>query len=80
MSGHGNHIPVSYWMLKLALEQVSPKLVVVDTYNLAKVDKVGSVKQLHDAVDHFPLSKTKIEMVNDLLKTEEERGEFYWNF
>lgn len=80
MAGHGNHIPVSYWMLKMALEYTNPKLVVIDTYTLSFGDKVASKKQLHQSMDHFPYNLTKEAMIQDLLDTSEDQSEFRWKF
>ena len=94
LAGHGNVLPVSYWELRNALDYCSPSYVVIDVFMLEKdyhyVDRMGesdtdaaresSVSQLHEAIDFFPLSKTKLLALEDLLSTKELRREFIFDF
>ncbi len=70
--GHGNPIPTSYWIIKNAMDYTSPKLIVIDClmleYNI-KMSKLYS--QVHDSLDAFPLSATKIKATADLLNDPE---------
>lgn len=80
MAGHGNRPAMNYWILKNALEYTTPKLVVLDVCMLGLDEKIGSLEQLHISVDHIPYSRTKVEMINDLVEDEEKRNDFLWKF
>lgn len=80
MAGHGNKQAMNYWILKNALEYTEPKLVVLDTAMLSHDEKIGELEQLHYSVDHFPYSKIKEEMIQDLVEDEERRKDFLWKF
>jgi len=84
--GHGNYIPVSYWVWRNTMNYTKPKLVVIDTYYIEQNDPYReNTQQMHISTDAFPLSKTKYEMVQDLFGDEnsdfhENRNEFLFNF
>lgn len=80
MGGHGNRLPLTYWVIKNTLEYAKPKLIVVDCYMLGLDDKLETLEQLHISSDHFPLTKTKIEMIRDMVEDEERQGDFLWEF
>ena len=80
LAGHGNRIPTNYWLLLSALEETSPKLVVLDCGLMQGQDKVGTIEQLHLSVDHIPFGKTKIAMIEDLLGDSEQKWDFLWKF
>ena len=68
MGGHANQIPTSYWVMMNAFDYASPKVVVIDCYSLASNLKVfDDFEFVHLSFDAFPVSKTKIKAVNDLL-------------
>ena len=68
LGGHANQIPTSYWVMMNALDYASPKVVVIDCYSLASNLKVfDDFEYVHLSFDAFPISKTKIQAVNDLL-------------
>ena len=72
MATHSNTMPINYWALKNALDYTTPKLVVVDCYNIFNDHKMsGNFSHTHLMFDAFPLSKTKIETVNDLVDKNE---------
>lgn len=76
--GHGNTIPTTYWIAENALDYTSPKLMVVDVKLLGANEMHNEkVRYLHVSLDCFPMSKTKLSAINDLL-TKEERAEFLW--
>lgn len=79
MGGHGNRMPLNYWVLKNALEYTTPKVVVVDCYMLGLDDKYESVEQIHISADHIPYSSTKKAMIEDLIG-EERQNDFLWEF
>ena len=84
--GHGNYIPVSYWVWRNTMDYTKPKLVVIDTYYIEENNPYReNTQQMHISTDAFPLSKTKYEMVEDLFGDEnsdfhENRNEFLFNF
>ncbi len=80
MAGHGNRPAMNYWILKNALEYANPKLVVLDVCMLGMDEKIGNLEQLHISVDHIPYSRTKVDMINDLVEDEEKRNDFLWKF
>lgn len=80
LAGHGNYLPLNYWILKNALEYTTPKVVVIDTCMIGKEEKLASLEQLHISVDHIPYSKLKQEMVEDLVEDKERQKDFIWNF
>lgn len=94
MAKHGGILSESYWLLMNSLDYCQPKCVVVDLWALDRdyqyVDVMtedyswGQIKSylsfLHDAMDAWPLTKTKIAMVKDILSKEEMKKEFLWNF
>lgn len=66
--GHANQIPTSYWVMMNALDYAKPEVVVIDCYSLASNLKVfDDFEYVHLSFDAFPMSKTKIQAVNDLL-------------
>lgn len=68
LGGHANQIPTSYWVMMNAFDYASPKVVVIDCYSLASNLKVfDDFEYVHLSFDAFPISKTKIRAVNDLL-------------
>ena len=71
MGGHGNLLPTTYWMMELALQYTSPSLIVIDCMNLYQNHKTSYMySQVHQSLDAFPLSLTKIRAVYDLLDDE----------
>ena len=80
LAGHGNRIPTNYWVLKNALEYTTPKLVVLDCGLVKEEEKTGPLEQLHLSVDHIPLSRTKIAMMEDLLGDSKKKQDFLWKF
>lgn len=94
IGGHGNTLPATYWTIANALDYCSPQFVFIDTYMLEKnyryldemtdeytdADRQSSVDQFHAVLDAYPLSKTKIASLNDLLSTQKLRNEFIFDF
>lgn len=81
LSNAGQRLAVDYWMLKEALENHEPSLIVVDTYTVYSDEKYEDmlINSLHESLDAMPLSKTKIEAVRDTFP-EEKRDEFLFPF
>ncbi len=66
--GHGNTLPVSYWVMRNALEYTEPKLAVIDGYFLSTNTKTGGIfSQEHLSMDSFAANKVKWDAVSDLL-------------
>lgn len=94
MGKHGGMVTESYWTLMNALDYCSPKCVVIDLWALDRdyqyVDvwdelETGEIHRdtvslLHTNMDVWPLSRTKIAAVNDLIFTPEIKKEFLWDF
>ena len=89
---HGGMLPESYWTFKLASQYVKPKCVVVDIWSLDRDykyvdimsgeddDTRNTMSLLHTNLDVWPLSKTKINAINDLLSNWKTRMEYYFKF
>lgn len=94
MAKYGGMVTESYWILMNALDYCEPKCVVVDLWALdrdyqyldlmdgTKTEEEcrSSVSGFHDAIDSWPLTKTKIDTVNDLISDYDVKKEFYWDF
>lgn len=94
MAKHGGMITESYWMLMNALDYCQPKCVVVDLWaldrdyqyidlmegNRTQEELDRSVSLFHDNIDCWPLTKTKVATINDLISDYEIRKEFFWDF
>ncbi len=80
LAAFGLPIPTSYWIMKNALEDASPELVVIDCNKLSFTEKTGSAGMLHGEMDAMPLNANKIWMICDLMEDPKDRVEFIWNF
>lgn len=94
MAKHGGMATESYWMLMNALDYCEPKCVVVDLWALdrdyqyidlmdgtkSEEERNKSVSFFHDNIDSWPLTKTKIAAVNDLISEYNVKKEFFWDF
>lgn len=69
-------IPVSYWLMKNAIEIHKPKVIVFDVSMINRGDEFSSESHMHNAMDPFPLSTTKIDAAYDLLDDTSERLSF----
>lgn len=68
LSCYGNTMPVNYWSMMNALDYAEPKVAVLAINGVRKDLKVtGSSSDLHTALDFFPLSRTKIRAIHDLM-------------
>jgi hypothetical protein len=83
LGGYGSVHLSSYWQMMLALDYCTPKLVVVDSYmlenNIRYIDDENAnvdSDELHLFIDRFPLSKTKIDAINDMFGEEEKKYPF----
>ncbi len=94
MGGHGSVMQATYWELREALTYCTPKYVVVATFLMQKdyqhlhvleetedADAINtSVQQLHLNMDAWPLSKLKVEAIQDLIKDPKIQKEFLFDF
>lgn len=61
-------IPVSYWVMRNALLTCQPKVVVLDVNQIWEQAKLcTSSSDVHTGLDGFPLSRTKLEAIFDLM-------------
>lgn len=59
-------LAVTYWVIKNAININKPKIIVLDTYMFGFNDSYISEEIVHYGLDAFPISKTKIDAINDL--------------
>ncbi|MBQ9009510.1 MAG: hypothetical protein IJ088_09300 [Clostridia bacterium] len=61
-------IPLSYWVMRNALDKCSPRVVVVDVNLVWEQLKLpGNSSDVHLSLDGFPLSRTKLDTLFDLM-------------
>ena len=85
--GNGNSLPVSYWVLTNMLEYTTPRLVVLDVWDVWYANG-GDEERLdnphtqtaHRTFDALPLSKAKWDAVQALWSDSAQRMEFMWPF
>lgn len=99
LASGANTIETSYWTLMNALDYHTPKVVVIDCFGSMFGDiktSTAGISYVHDALDAFPLSVTKMKSIFDLMddpafdemiangEVEQERGRdvisFLWDF
>lgn len=79
--GHDNQPATSYWVLQNALQYTKPRLVVLDVFGAASQGKVSDdLAYLHLSTDSMPFSRTKVEMLNDILPDYGNKYDFLFNF
>ncbi len=68
IASYGNTLPITYWALQNALDYAKPKLVVLDVQGVSKSYKLsGNSSDVHTAFDCYPITKTKVEALDDLM-------------
>ena len=66
--GHANEIPTTYWIMENALDYCTPKVMVIDCLNVENNYMTSeNMDFVHISFDAFPLSRTKIRAVYDLM-------------
>lgn len=94
MAKPGGIAAESYWQFMNALDYCNPKLVVVDLWALDRdyqyldvmedfrtdEERSNSVALAHENLDNWPISKTKIAAVCDLISDFDLRLELLWPF
>ena len=73
----GASLPTTYWAMKNALEQAQPELIVLDCCRIRYPEKRNDMASLHDMMDPYPLTLTKVAAAMDLCDGEEQRRELY---
>ncbi len=72
IAGNGSTIPVSCWVLVNALDYKTPKVVVMDVFDIWPNRVCSNMwGQVQDQFDAFPLSVNKYRMVKDLFNDKE---------
>jgi len=67
-SCYGNSLPATYWMMMNALDYAQPRLIVLSINGVGEEGKItGSSGDLHTAFDSFPLTRTKVQAIEDLM-------------
>ena len=71
--GQSNALATTYWAAQMALEYTTPSLVVIDCLGITGEAKtsLNSFSYVHLSMDAFPLSRTKVRAVYDLLDDKE---------
>ncbi|MBQ9662838.1 MAG: hypothetical protein IJV40_06775 [Oscillospiraceae bacterium] len=71
--GNANALATTYWAAQMALEYTTPSVLVVDCFDITEEAKTSrnSFSYVHLSLDAFPISRTKIRAVQDLLHDEE---------
>ena len=68
LGSYNNTVPVSYWMMRCALDACTPELVVLDIDCIGQQEVLGSGSaDVHTALDGFPLTWTKAQAIWDLM-------------
>ena len=75
LGGHGASIAASYWELRLATQYRKPKVAVLDVLFAGSQTKEMSLGLAHELLDIYPLSRLKVEAVNDLFEQSGTRAE-----
>lgn len=61
-------IPEMYWMMMCALRESTPKMIVLDVFHVQQDYAITKDEtKVKSALDCIPLSKTKIDAINDML-------------
>lgn len=71
-------VPTSYFVIKEMIERHNPKIVVLDLFCMFYPENYFTDTRFHQAIDNFPIGKTKIEAVNALAG--DNKSEFYLNY
>lgn len=74
-------------MVREAMKYKQPKLIVIDMMGVVEFNEIGNGKYMwtqveaqHTQFDCFPLTKSKIEAVNDIFDIYDDRNDFLFNF
>lgn len=78
--GHANKLATSYWVMENALDYTTPQLIVIDCHGIQANEKRYNLEYLHLSLDAFPLSRTKLQAVQDLTSNGKEQMALLWDF
>lgn len=82
--GYSNCSPIeSYYILRDIINVHKPKLVVFDVYGVSSYEEKyrhDRIEQQHVQFDAIPLSKNKLEGINDIFGDYENRVDFVWDY
>lgn len=82
--GYSNCSPIeSYYILRDIINVHKPKLVVFDVYGVSSYEEKyrhDRIEQQHIQFDAIPLSKNKLEGINDIFGDYENRVDFVWDY
>ena len=76
----GCRIASSWWILKNALQYTSPQLVVLDCAYLLDEKANNNINYMHRVFDTMPLSRIKIEALQDIYDSKEDILRFLFPF
>lgn len=81
LANNGQWCAGDYWVLRNALDERTPQLVVLDAYAVFADEKhaEGHMDYLHESFDPIPFSLTKLEAIRDTF-AEENQAEFIFPF
>lgn len=79
-SGSTSSIAQEYWVMRNAFDYITPSLVVMDCSQLSYDEKMSpTVGHLHEVIDPFPTSLTKVQAITDLTAPADWM-QFLWRF
>lgn len=71
----------TYWIFRLGLQYVSPKVAIMDAYGAGKDnDKIDAIGAVHKGLDCFPLNQEKINAVLSMTSDKMQRAELLFPF
>ncbi len=71
-------IPTTYYVVKEMIERHTPEVVALDLFCMFYPEVYFTPTRFHQAIDNFPIGKTKYEAIMDL--AEENKSEFFLNY
>lgn len=71
-------IPTSYYVIREMIDRHDPELVVLDLFCLFLPDAYLNTARVHQAIDNIPLSRNKVDAINDLVP--HIKDEFYIDY
>lgn len=71
-------MPTTYYVVKEMIDRHTPEVVVVDLFCMFYPENYFTPTRFHQAIDNFPLNKTKAEAILDLVPQGE--SEFFLNY
>lgn len=75
LGGHGASLAASYWEMRLAVEKHKPKVAVLDVLFAGSDYTEMSLGLAHELFDPYPLSRLKIQAVQDIFADKGDRME-----